>query len=203
MPVLHEYVNRSGYYIKANVNGNVVAFQLTTEGYKKLSGAGISVEKPFSRFLLIDLYKKGDVFTHKSGVIPPEFQQRKGEQLEIEFPPEPEAEKLFPRCSSCSSIKDLHLVEIISAKRSAKILCSECRVNNRTSIDSSIPLYFLTRSNLKHFLTENQFEINDPAVVDYQKLLDMEFEEKWSQLKSKKKLIPGELPGTEPDGRLL
>jgi hypothetical protein len=203
MPVLHEYMDKGGYYILANINGNVVAFQLKTGGHEKLRDAGIEVGQTFSRFLLIDLYKKGDAYTHKSGVIPPEFQQRKGEQLEIEFPPEPEAEKLFPRCSNCSSMKDLHLIELLGPQRSAKILCPDCRAHNRKSIDSSIPFQFLTRSSLKHFLAKSQFEIIDPAVADYQKLLEMEFEDKWLQLKRKKKPVQDTLLGEKPDDSLF
>lgn len=203
MPVLHEYMDKDGYYILANMNGNVVAFQLKAEGHEKLRDAGIEVGQTFSRFLLIDLYKKGDAYTHKSGVTPPEFRQQKAEQLQIEFPPEPGAEILFPHCSNCRSMKDLHLIEIMDKKRCAKILCSDCRPRNRAPTDSSIPLQLFTRTSLKHFLADSQFEIIDPVVTDYQKSLDMELEDKWLQLKRKKKPVQDTLLGKKPDDSLF
>ena len=203
MPVLHEYMDRDGYYILSNINGNVVAFQLKDGGHEKLRDAGIEVGQTFSRFLLIDLYKKGDAYTHKSGVTPSEFRQQKGQQLEIEFSPEPETEMLFPRCSNCQSMKDLHLVEIMDKQHCAKILCSDCRPRNRAPTDSSIPLQLFTRTSLKHFLVDSQFEIIDPAVTDYQKSLDMEFEDKWLQVKRKKKGVQPTLLGKKPDDSLF
>jgi hypothetical protein len=100
-------------------------------------------------------------------------------------------------------MKDLNLIELSGPQRSAKFLCSACRASNRKSIDSSIPFQFLTRSSLKHFLADNQFEIIDPAVADYQKLLEMEFEDKWLHFKRKKKGVQPTLLDEKPGDRLL
>jgi hypothetical protein len=190
MPVLHKYVDGSGYYILTSINGHVISFQLTAAGYKKLKEAGIGPGHKFSRFLLLDLYRDGHAYTHGSGLSGPEVIPGQGI---IEFPPEPETEKLLPSCSNCSSLKDLHLAEIINKGNSVKILCSECRASNRASIDSSIPLSMLARSSLKNFLSMRQFDIIDPTVVAYQKLLNMEFEDKWVKVKKKKKPVQGSL----------
>jgi hypothetical protein len=53
MPVLHKYKTRDGYYILTSIKGNVVAFQLTSEGYRKLANAGILPGQRFERFLLL------------------------------------------------------------------------------------------------------------------------------------------------------
>lgn len=199
MPVLHKYVDDRGYYILTSINGHVISFQLTAAGYKKLKEAGIVPGQKFSRFLLLDLYRSRDAYTHGSGVSGPEVIPGQGV---LDFDKDPEPETLFPHCSLCSSIVDLNLVEIKNENPLVEILCFNCRAKKLASIDSSIPLSLLTRSTLKRFLTMKQIEQIDEAVDDYQKFLDMEFEEKWAQLKRKKKPVQGTLPGNQPGDQL-
>lgn len=84
----------------------------------------------------------------------------------------------MPVCAECSSSSDLHLVEVIGEKHLMSILCFSCREKKLASIDSSIPLQFVTRSLLNHTLALKQITNKDSSVENYQKLLVMEFEEK-------------------------
>jgi hypothetical protein len=141
MPVLHKYKDKSGYYIRTSIKGSIINFHLTTEGYNKILKAGIAPEQPFGRALLLDLYRSGEVFTHKSG--PSEAtgivnDERQTNIFDILNDPDPE--KMFPSCASCSSIQDLHLVEVIAKDHLASILCGECRSKKADTFDTSIPL---------------------------------------------------------------
>lgn len=187
MPVLHQYVDGRGYYVLTSIKGDVISFQLTVAGYKKLKEIGVRPGDRFSRFLLLDLYRDGDAYTHGSGISGPEVIPGQGE---IDFSKDPEPETLFPHCSLCSSMDDLNLVEIKNENPLVEILCFNCRAKKLASIDSSIPISLLTRSTFKRFLAMKQIEKIDEAVAGYQKFLDMEFEEKWEQLKKKRK--PGQ-----------
>src|SRR4030067_1591680 len=127
MPVLHKYKEKDEHYILTSIKGNIVTFQLTAEGQKKLLSAGILPGKTFVRSLLLDLYRSGDAYTHGTG-------PGKGmvkvdpRQMELDFSHDPEPESMFPSCAGCSSMGDLHLVEEIKGEEHrAIILCADCR----------------------------------------------------------------------------
>ena len=67
MPVMHQYRDRNDYYIATHINHNIVAFQLTPGGRKRLQEAGILPGQTFTRAVLLDLYRSGDAFTGGSG----------------------------------------------------------------------------------------------------------------------------------------
>ncbi len=174
MPVLHRYKKKNMYYIFTEIQGKIIAFQLTHDGEKKLKSAGIFPGKPFGRAVLLDLYRTGDAYTFGKG-LDPIGQEFETHQLEFDFSKDPEPESLFPLCSVCSSPEDLHLVEIKDHQHYVTLLCGECRRDQRGVIDTSIPLSFVTRNVLKRFLEMKHIEKSDASVSNYQSLLDVEF----------------------------
>lgn len=175
MPVLHKYKGRDEYYILTRIKGNIITFQLTEEGQQTLKKAGIKNREQFRRALLLDLYRSGNVYTSGSG--PGEIIDDL--QLELDLKNDPEPEKMFPACVGCSSIQDLHLVEVSGNKPFVSILCRQCRAT-KEAIDTSIPLSLVTRGNLSRLLEIKQIKKIDASVSAYKKLLDAEFESKWA-----------------------
>ena len=45
MPVMHMYKDKPGWFILTNLGGNIVTFQLTEGGQKKLAAHGIAAGK--------------------------------------------------------------------------------------------------------------------------------------------------------------
>jgi hypothetical protein len=206
MPVLHEYKGKDEHYVLTSIKGNIVTFQLTAEGQKKLLSAGILPGKTFVRGLLLDLYRSGDAYTHGTGpgkgMI--EVDSR---QMELDFSHDPEPESMFPSCGNCSSVGDLHLVEEIKGKdHYGVILCGICRFKKSDKIDTSIPLPLVTRGILNRLLEMKNIEKIDSSVSSYRALLDKEFQSKWDALAKRK---PGKQEklkldkGDEKQGKLI
>lgn len=68
MPVVHQYVDGRGYYIKSRIEGHIVTYQVTQNGAKFLQKEGRAYEN--ARLSLDDLIwmqRKGYVYTHGSG----------------------------------------------------------------------------------------------------------------------------------------
>ncbi len=174
------------YYVFTEIKGKIIAFQLTSDGERKLKSAGIFPGKTFGRALLLDLYRSGDAFTYGRGLdqIEKDFEPH---QLEFDFAKDPEPESLFPLCAVCSSPDDLHLVEIKGNNHYASLLCADCRKGQRGFIDTSIPLSLVTRAILKQFLQMKHIEKRDSSVSNYESLLEAEFKSRWDALKKKKR----------------
>jgi len=185
MPVLHEYRDKVGYYVLTSIQGNIITFQLTSEGVKKLFAAGIKAGDRFRRYLLYELCLTGDAFTQRTG--PGQIESGGKSQEELDFAKDPEPETLFPRCSICRSLEDLHLVEIGEGdKRSGSLYCALCRKKNAMAIDTSIPLQFVTKGVFERLLELKNLTGIDEAASNFKKLLDKAFQEKWSDLLEKK-----------------
>ena len=185
MPVLHEYKGKDEHYVLTSIKGNVITFQLTVEGQKKLLSAGIIAGRTFERGLLLDLYRSGDAYTHGTGPGEgiPKVDPR---QMELDFSHDPEPESIFPSCGNCSSLGDLHLVEEIKGKdHLAIILCADCRSSGSEKTDTSIPLPLVTRGILKRLLEMKSIQKIDSSVSSYKELLDKEFQSKWDALAKK------------------
>jgi hypothetical protein len=180
MPVLHKYKDRADYYILTKIQGNIITFQLTDEGQQKLQEAGISIGQKFPRALLLDLYRSGEVFTNgtESAEVIDGYKQ-----TALDFSNDSESEKMFPSCSACNSINDLHLVEI---KESASILCIECRSKKISTFDTSIPLTLVSRAILNRVIEMKEITKLDASVKAYKELLDAEFESKWNAYRKRK-----------------
>jgi len=204
MPVLHRYKDKSGYYILTSIKGNIITFHLTPEGHSKILKAGVTPEQPFGRALLLDLYRSGEVFTYGSGpgeVIGIVIDEC---QTELDFSNDPDSEKMFPSCAGCSSIQDLHLVEVIAKDHLASILCGECRSKKVDTFDTSIPLTLVSRAILNRLIAMKGINKIDASVTAYKELLEVEFESKWDAYK-KGKPEQGSLIDSESgnQGRLI
>ena len=154
----------------------MTTFQLTTEGYSRLQEAGVVLEKPFSRFLLLDIYRMGYAYTGHTGT---EIIQKQGE---LDFTNDPEPDTMFPTCSVCNSQEDLHLVEMVGQKHIVSIFCGHCRKKELARFDVSVPLPFVTRGVLRRLLTMKEIHEVDKSVAVYESLLNAEFSEKWKIL---------------------
>jgi hypothetical protein len=175
MPVLRKYKDRDDYYILTKIQGNIITFQLTHEGQRRLQNVGVSSGQQFTRALLLDLYRSGEVFTHGTG--PGEIIDER--QMVLDFSDDPDSEKMFPSCASCSSLQDLHLVEVKAKDHLASILCDECRAKKIATFDTSIPLTLVSRAILNRFIAIKEIKKIDASVTAYKELLDAEFESKW------------------------
>jgi len=193
MPVLHKYKDRNNYYILTAIKGNIITFQLAGDGYTKLIDAGIKPDEPFGRALLLDLVRSGDAYTQGTGpgIIDSDHDHR---QLQFDFPEDPEPESMIPSCSNCSSLDDLHLVEIITkdAESRVSILCPKCRYDEAKKTDTSVPLFLVSRGLLKRLLEKKAINKLDDSVRSYNELLDIEFDKKWEAV-SRSKLTQGNL----------
>ena len=101
MPVLHQYKTKKEFYILTSIRGNIITFHLTPDGISRLLKVGIISGKPFSRALLLDLYRSGEVFTYGMG--PSEITDKR--QMELDFTNDPDSDKMFPTCANCSSLR--------------------------------------------------------------------------------------------------
>ncbi len=93
---------------------------------------------------------------------------------------------MFPSCHDCSSLDDLHLVEIKGVESQASILCPKCRSHKSGTIDTSVPLFLVSRGLLNRLLNKKYIEKLDDSVITYQELLNAEFESKWEALMKSK-----------------
>lgn len=179
MPVLHKYRNRNDYYILTSINNNIITFQLSEAGHRRLKEVGIGTGQTFPRALLFDLYRSGEVFTHGTGL---DDVTDERQTTIFDLPDDPDPEKIFPSCSNCNSIniKDLHLVEIMEGGHKASIICVNCRSKRISTFDTSIPLTLVSRTILNQIIEMKEITKLDDSVKAYKELLDVEIESKWN-----------------------
>jgi hypothetical protein len=206
MPILHQYQDKTGWFIRTAIQNAIITFQLTAAGAKRLLESGIKDGARFRRAILFALYRSGDAYTHGTG--PGIIEPYKKGQLEIDFSNDPEPETIFPRCSSCGSLSDLHFVDITKENRHyAGLYCSECRKQSGGLIDTSIPLPVVTRGILARVLELKGISELDRSALAYKESLDSAFNEKWDELLKKKRqtkhLTQGVLIGAEEKQRKL
>jgi hypothetical protein len=183
MPRLHKYRNRNACYVLTAIRGAVVTYQLTPEGEKKLTAAGIACGQQFHRALLLDLYRTGDAFTLGSGVDDPAL----ASQIELDFDNDPDPETAFPACDVCGGVNDLYLT--IRGKPEdlvAQLQCAACRNLPGTPSDSCIPLGLLSRPVLSRLFQVKPVAARSSGVKQYEELLRSEFESKWEALSKRR-----------------
>lgn len=185
MPVIHKYTDRKGHYVLTSIKGSIITFQLSRQGEAKLIDAGVENSQTFGRALLLDLIRSGDAYTQGSGPgkIDTDYDER---QMEFDFKDDPDPETMFPSCHDCSSLDDLHLVEIKNVESQGSILCPNCRSKRSGTIDTSVPLFLVSRGSLNRLLNKKNIEKLDDSVIAYQELLNAEFESKWEIFKKSK-----------------
>ena len=207
MPILHQYQDRSGWYVRTVIDKAIVTFQLTSAGARRLLEAGGKNGRRFRRATLFELYRSGEAFTHGTGpgVIDP---QGKG-QIELDFTNDPEPETIFPRCSLCGSLDDLHVIELCQEiADSAAIYCLQCRKRSALSIDTSIPLRFVNRGVLEKLLEYKGIVLLDASLTAFRESLGKAFMEKWdkfaeTKIQRKKAAQPALFEKDERQKRLI
>jgi hypothetical protein len=204
MPVLHKHLGRNEYYVVTSNNGTLATFKLTGKGMKKLRSAGLVEGESFDTSLLLDLYRSGDAYTH--GRVTAEA-KGKSPQMKFDFLNESRQESVFPCCSACGLVEDLHLVELKSGTPTLTLLCRRCRRRKLGLIDTSIPLPLVSRGILKRLLTIKKIGKRDSSVTGYQKVLETKFTKKWDEVAKKKRksksACQSDLYPQEPDVRIL
>jgi hypothetical protein len=182
MPKLHQYHNRKACYVLTSINDKVVTFQLTPEGERKLSAAGIKPQDRFQRALLLDLYRSGDAYTGGSGV--GEQLPQSVNQLELDFAQDPDPETSFPSCEDCAGVEDLHLtITQEQGALAAKLQCATCRDKASAKIDTCIPLRLVSLPLLGRLFDVKDVKTKHDNVTRFENLLRTEFESKWEQVR--------------------
>ena len=185
MPRLHKYRDRNACYVLTAIGGNVITYQLTPEGEKKLAAAGIVNGSRFNRAILLDLYRTGDAFTHGSGVDDPALAA--AGQLEMDFANDPDPETAFPACDVCRSVNDLHLTLTGSPEDLvAQLQCATCRAVPAARPDTSIPVALLSRPILSRLFQMKLVAGKGKNVKQFEELLRTEFESKWEALRARR-----------------
>jgi len=198
MPRLHKYRNRNACYVLTAIGGSVITYQLTPEGEKKLTAAGIICGQKFARALLLDLYRTGDAYTGGSGADEP-----LANQIELDFTNDPDPETAFPACDVCNSVNDLHLtLRGIPDKLVAQLQCPTCRDLPGDQSDTIIPLALLSRPNLSRLFQLKSVNHKGPNVKQFEELLRTEFESKWEALRKQRGVSQASLFGGTTTGDL-
>ena len=199
MPRLQQYVGRNAHYVLTTINGSVITYQITPEGERKLSDAGVVAGQTFDRALLLELYKTGDAYA--PGIEFPEAVR--ANQLEMDFAGDPNPESAFPVCDGCRSPRDLHLTMSGSAAPfDATLRCPSCRAHANGTTDSSIPLSLLNRSRVTRLFEQKGVAAKSENVRRYETLLDTEFVQRWEALRRQRSTSQSTLFGNDELGGL-
>ena len=201
MPRLHKYRNRNACYVLTAIRGAVVTYQLTPEGERKLTAAGIACGQQFHRVLLLDLYRTGDAYTGGSGVDDPALAA--AGQMEMDFPNDPDPETAFPSCEICRSVNELHLTLTGGAEDLvAQLQCAACRALPTARPDTSIPVALLSRPILSRLFQVKPVTRKGKNVTEFEELLRAEFESKWEALRKGRSAAQASLFDTGPNDSL-
>jgi hypothetical protein len=186
MPTLRKKKDKELYYALTSISGKVVTFQLSRHGLQRLLGVGLSDGDQFERGVLLDLYNSGDAFTLGSTrIAPPE--DFGGRQLELDFSDDPTPESAFPSCSRCTSAQDLYLVTPRDEQpHDGYVLCADCRLTQTGPPDVSMPLHMVTRTILAGLHEAGLLTNPDIQVTQYRTSLEINFENKWEELRKRK-----------------
>ncbi len=202
MPRLHKYRERNACYVLTAIRGAVITYQLTADGERKLTAAGIAPGQQFQRGLLLDLYRTGDAYTGGSGLAKLELDA--AGQLEMDFANDPDPETAFPACDVCRSVNDLNLT--ITGKPDdliAQLQCAACRAATPAARpDTSIPVGLLSRPILSRLFQIKTVAKKGGNVTQFEELLRTEFESKWEALRKRRGTAQTSLFATRPAGEL-
>ncbi|MGH7928747.1 MAG: hypothetical protein ACREQV_13235 [Candidatus Binatia bacterium] len=187
MPKLHRYKSRDKCYVLTSIRGKVITFQLTPEGERKLSEAGVEPDQKFLRALLLDLWRTGDAFTGGSSAS--ESDPASIDQLELDFAQDPDPETAFPACEECDSeecdsIENLHLSVLReSAGLVAKLQCSHHRDVTSHTLEVCIPIHLVSLQCFGRLMDMNPVTKKYTSVLRYENLLRMKLESKWEAVR--------------------
>lgn|SRR3989338_873851 len=183
MPILHKYIDQSGYYIKTNIKGNLVTFQLTKEGLSRLLQAGCDDKRKFPIQMLLDLVRDGGAYTEGSGVSPVSDPK----QMEFDFAPIPEIEDLFPRCGKCKSYDNLRLVvQGETVGLGTEILCKKC-TENYPNLQLNVPVAILNHKILDLLIEQQKIAQEEGAILFLRRWFAAEMSRFWGEYSNQKK----------------
>lgn len=180
MPVLHQYRDESGYYIKACIQGAVATFQLSKPGFVELEKSAIGVGSIFPLSLLIDLIREGKAFTaRRTGADKPEATRfHEAEQFSFDFPEDAETERHLPVCEKTGSFDDLHLIGYAGGQRAA-LLGPDAR-ERLTGITVSLPLHLVTRPLIDQLVASHHLPAEAEALTIARSWLDQSRSNIWT-----------------------
>jgi hypothetical protein len=184
VPTLHRYQDRDGYYVLTSIGGKIVTYQLNAQGADKLLGAGAIPDRnpKFARALLLDLIRTGDAFTGGAGVDQATAQAEN--QLELDFPADPDPDTAFPVCDDCASREGLHLVLTRATQGiTAKLACADHRLGRSAAADTSIPLELVSLPLFGRLFEIKTVKRRLDGVSRFEKLLRTAFESKWEEFR--------------------
>lgn len=186
MPILHRYQDKNGYFVKTSIKNLIITYQLSSEGAQRLFEAGVKIGVKFRRALLYELYRSGDAYTHGSG--PGILDTPNNDQFDLDFKNDPEPDSMFPQCSLCSSLDDLHLVEIREEhKRFLGLYCPKCHEKNNNLVLTSIPIWIVTKGIFEQLALLKEINDVDKNVATFKEYLDQSAKKKWEELFDQKK----------------
>ncbi|QSG02888.1 hypothetical protein [Natranaeroarchaeum sulfidigenes] len=81
MPVLHSYENKPGFYVRSQVDGNPITFQVSPAGAEVLEDLGYCNQSDIPWNVLRPLYNKDDLYTKNTGI----DESQMGTQQEIDL----------------------------------------------------------------------------------------------------------------------
>ncbi len=180
MPVLHQYRDESGHFIKACIQGAVATFQLSKPGFEELAKADIAVGSVFPLSVLIDLIREGKAFTaRRTGAEKPETTRfHEAEQFSFDFPEDAETERHLPVCEQTGSFDDLHLIGYAGGRRAA-LLGPDAR-ERLTGITVSLPLHLVTRPLLDQLVASQHLPDEAQALAIARSWLDQARSSIWN-----------------------
>jgi hypothetical protein len=182
MPRFHKYLSGENCYVRTSIRGRIITFQLTPEGQRKLKEAGVTPEQTFPRALLLDLCRTGDAYTGGSGVSEPITGSLN--QLELDFPQDPDPETSFPCCDDDGSLDDLHLSLVREqGTLAAKLQCPHCRDVTSHTLDTCIPLRLVNLGLFGRLFEIKPVTKKYEGVTRLESLLCSEFDLKWEELR--------------------
>lgn len=186
MPVLHKYKSRNEYYILTQLNGAIITFQITQDGYDKLTECGVEEGQQFGRSLLLELCKSGDAYTKGSGV---DLDLSGWVQIPLDFTDDPVPESSVPVCAVCGSPYGLHLVSVLENVQTPffSVRCENCCTKQRMELGICVPTPALTRPFVKRVMGFCGIDELDETAQAYCALLEKSFMERLSKSKGTQK----------------
>ncbi|MGB7770151.1 MAG: hypothetical protein WBN22_15045 [Verrucomicrobiia bacterium] len=158
MPVLYQYVNQNGYYIKTCIAGEVKVFQVSQSGAHKIRALSFRPGDTFSRDILVRLWVDGDAYTGQAG--PHASTEDTNLQVEFDFAEDMISESPFPVCDCDSSLEKLSLVIVTPPNKICKgeIACEVCLAAYGIATDLVTTLYIRRENNLNIALRLSQLD---------------------------------------------
>lgn len=162
MPILHQYVDTPDYYIRGNIGGNYITYQVSPVAAKSLQSTGFDRGSTISWTLCRELVEEGLLYTYRSGIDTTEgvsdgdlsdqekkvLRGLKGERKEIEVP---ENVVSYLTTWSNKSLSESDIQDIVHEIRDPNWLFSSVRsfavvtAPDSFSIEKGSPAYSYTK----------------------------------------------------------